>query len=181
MKAERSAREALQQNFRKSESREFYGSFKSVQEAWYKVCDKKDIFDEALSCYVQVVAKRWNLIADILSTLPNKRLAELKGVQPRADYLAKYRLLTLLDRTPRPGDMFVDLDTGEGANFVWSPRNEKKFKIWRSTPPTKRGVVYVYIFSSLGSEYAAGNMENLERFDPNNFIKAVAPRLRELS
>ena len=178
---ERSVTGALKDNFRKSRSRELYGNLSSVQKIWYETSDQFRDFDDALSIYVQTVAKRWNSIADILGTLSNKELAELKGIQPRADYLAKYRLLTVLDRTPRPGDIFVDLDTGEGANFVWSPTTEKKFKIWRSMDVKKRDVRYVLTMSGLTEQYAAGRIDDLDRFDPNNFIKAVAPKLRKIS
>lgn len=154
----------------------FPKTLKQVQKTWYDVSDKFVNFDESLSLYIQKVAPRWLAASEALSQLSNKELEKLKGIQPRADYLAKYKLLTLLDRTPKPGDAFVDLAHDEGAVIVWSPLKEKSFKKWRKMDTSKRRVVFV---TDLVGLYVGDKIENLERFDPKLFIDEVILRLQK--
>lgn len=152
----------------------YASSLKEVQNTYWEISEKFRDFDDILASYVQRSAARWISISDTLKKLAPKELSLLKGIQPRPDYLAHYKLLTLKNKMPGAGDPFVNLISHEGAVFVWSPKKPEKFKLWRETLGPEREFKMIDDLTQL---YVCGQIEDLDRFDPNKFIDAANAKL----
>jgi hypothetical protein len=142
-------------------------SYKKLFNAEQRIFELSGGFEERLETYVQGAGKTWIEIADVLSRLPGKDFSKLSTLRPRANYLVKYRLLTLTNEAQKPGDIFVDLVTCNGPLFVWSPLSPEKFRKWKENATPGRSLKYV---SDLSAYCISGMIQPLNYINPNDYI-----------
>lgn len=136
-------------------------------------------FENKIEEHIRKSAGSWKIISQVLSRFSDDELKKINSVTPSPKYLARYRLLSIREREPQPGDIFLDLNAKDFPQLVLSPYKPKVFDSWKNEKGPKRAGsvagVSVYGLLKLGKIDQSAFLA----LDPAAFINECESAMRD--